>query len=431
MMKEMLKEAVKKFIPRFLIGWYHFLMAFLGALVYRFPSRKLKVIGITGTKGKTTTVELTKAIFEKAGYKTASISSIRFTLGDKEWRNELKMTMPGRMRIQKFLRQAIKNNCQYAVFEVTSEGILQHRHRFIDFKAVLFNNLSPEHLERHGGFEKYRQAKTKLFQVCRKIQLVNLDDENAEYFLQFPAKEKWGYRINLKGKAPSTELESKVQNLIQINEYQENTEGISFKISSLQFKLSLLGEFNIYNALAAISIVLSQGISLATCQKALAKVERIAGRMEEVIKEPFRAIVDYAHTPDSLEKVYRNISKFKNQNSKLICLLGSAGGGRDKWKRPTMGKIAVQYCDEIILTNEDPYDEEPLAIINQVAEGIAKRVMKILDRREAIKKALTIAKPDDIVIITGKGSECWICLEKGKKIPWSDKNIVLEEFKKL
>ncbi len=195
----------------------------------------------------------------------------------------------------------------------------------------------------------------------------------------------------------------------------------------------MLGEFNIYNALSAICVALSEGISLETCKSALEKIQGIPGRMEIVIEEPFKVIVDYAHTPDALEKVYETNSKLKSQNAKLICVLGSAGGGRDKWKRPKMGEIAGKYCDEIILTNEDPYDENPLIIIDEVASGIKnqERLEKILDRKDAIKKALSLAKSKDVVVITGKGCEPWMCITGGKKIPWDDREIVREEFKKL
>jgi len=404
-----MKEILKKFIPSFLISWYHFLFAFFGAILYRFPSKKLKIIGITGTNGKTTTIEMISRMLEEANFKVASLSSIKFKIGEKEWPNTLKMTMPGRFKIQKFLRQAVDAGCQYAVLEVTSEGIKQHRHRFIDFDIAVFTNLTPEHIEAHGSFENYRQAKGKLFQATKNIHIINIDDENAEYFLQFPAKKRYTYGLN-KG---------------DIN--TQNT----------QFKLKLIGNFNIYNALAAISVGISQGVNSKICKLAVEKVEGIPGRMEEVISEPFKVFVDYAFTPNALEKVYQTL---KPLNNKMICVLGSCGGGRDKWKRPVLGKIAAKYCDEVIVTNEDPYDENPLKIMEDVASGFSQipnskfqipKYEKILDRREAIRKSLELAKPGDTVIITGKGCEPWICVAKGKKIPWDDRQVVKEEFQKL
>ena len=397
---------IKKFIPPFLLGWYHLCLAFLGALIYRFPSRKLKIIGVTGTNGKTTVVNLTTKILEEAGHKVASLSSIKFKIIDKETPNALKMTMPGRFKIQKFLRQAVKAGCQYVVLEVTSEGIKQHRHRFINFAIAVFTNLSPEHIEAHQGFENYKRAKGKLFQATREVHVINLDDENAKYFLQFPVKKKYTYGLN----------QGDINN------------------QDLQLKLRLIGDFNIHNALAAICVGLSQNIDLATCKKAVEKVEGIPGRMEEVISQPFKVFVDYAFTPNALEKVYQTL---KPKNAKMVCVLGACGGGRDKWKRPVLGEIAAKYCDEIIVTNEDPYDESPEKIINDVKGGIVRfarphqTCYTISDRRMAIKKSLELAQPGDTVVITGKGCEPWICVKGGKKALWNEKQVILEEYEKI
>jgi len=398
-----MKDLIKKFIPDFLLSCYHFLLAFLGAVVYRFPSKKIKVIGITGTNGKTTTTEMISRILEEAGYKVASLSSIKFKIGEKEWPNTLKMTMPGRFKIQKFLRQAVNAGCHYAVLEVTSEGIKQHRQRFIDFWGAVFTNLTPEHIEAHGSFENYRAAKGKLFKATKGIHIINIDDENAEYFLEFPAEKKYTYGLN----------QGDISN------------------KDIQLQLSLIGNFNIYNALSAICLGLSQGINLETSKRALEKIKGIPGRMEEVISQPFEVFVDYAFTPNALEKVYQTFKKHGSDPCKLICVLGACGGGRDKWKRPVLGGLAVKYCDEVIITNEDPYDEEPMEIIEQVAKGIEGKAKKILDRREAIKESLKLVQPGDTIIITGKGCEPWICLKGGKKIPWDDRKVVREEFKNL
>ncbi|MBU2635315.1 UDP-N-acetylmuramoyl-L-alanyl-D-glutamate--2,6-diaminopimelate ligase [Patescibacteria group bacterium] len=397
-----LKSLIKKIIPDFLLSSYHYFLSWIGAFLYRFPSSKLTIIGVTGTSGKSTVVELTARIFEDAGLKTASMSSIKFKIGDKKWENELKMTMPGRMKIQRFLRQAVKADCKYAVLEVTSEGIKQYRHKFIDFDVAVFTNLSPEHIESHGSFEKYRAAKAKLFQQVKKIHIINIDDKNAEHFLRYSAEKKIKYGINDAGILPKD--------------------------------IKLLGKFNLYNAITATKIAMSQGISLETCKRALEKVKGIPGRMEIIVREPFTVVVDYAHTPEALEQVYKTLS-----DRRMICVLGSCGGGRDKWKRPVLGKIAAQYCDQVIITNEDPYDENPLKIMKDIESGFSQipnpksqipKYMKILDRKEAIRQALKAANPGDVVIVTGKGSESWMCVAHGKKIPWDDRQIVLDFLNK-
>ncbi len=391
-----MKNFLKRIIPNFLLNWYHFVWAFLGAIIYGFPSKKLKVIGVTGTNGKSTVVFLISRILEQAGYKVAALSSIQFKIKNKVWPNNLKMTMPGRLKIQKFLQQAVQSKCQYAVLEVTSEGIKQYRHKFIGFDSIIFTNLTPEHLESHGGFENYKKAKGKLFQALKnngKI-IVNLDDPSADYFMKFPAKKKIGYTIN----------------------------------SEVKFKLNILGQFNISNALAAMFAAQAEGVSFNKIKLALENIKSIPGRMEFIIKEPFTIIVDYAHTPDALEKVYQVAKQIVS--GRLIGVLGAAGGGRDKWKRPELGKIAAKYCDYIILTNEDPYDEDPSRILSEIKKGIKNKAPFeiILDRRKAIKKAISLANQGDLVIITGKGCEPWICVANNKKIPWDDREVVKEEL---
>ncbi|MBL7142289.1 MAG: UDP-N-acetylmuramoyl-L-alanyl-D-glutamate--2,6-diaminopimelate ligase [Candidatus Pacebacteria bacterium] len=414
-----MKELIKKITPSFLIDWYHFLLAFLGALLYRFPGKKMTIIGITGTKGKSTVVDFCHRIFQEAGHKTASLSSIRFKINSNERPNMLKMTMPGRFQIQRFLREALDYGCKYAILEVTSEGILQHRHKFIDFKTAVFTNLAPEHIERHGSFENYRRTKGQLFKAVRKIHIINSDDENKDYFLTFPAEKKYLYGI--KNKKQEIKLIDKKAKILK-------------EIKDVRVDLKLLGQFNLFNALAAICVGLSEEINLPSCKAILEKIEKMPGRMEIVIDDPFKVIVDYAHTPDALEKVYQSL-----KGKRLICLLGSAGGGRDKWKRPKMGEIAAKYCDEIILTDEDPYDEDPKKILEEVFSGIASskskkqksKVFKVLDRRKAIKKSLKLAKEGDTVVITGKGCEPWMCVARDEKIAWDDRQIVREEFELL
>lgn len=352
------------------------------------------IIGVTGTNGKSTTVDMLSRIFREAGLKTASLSSIRFQILDKEWRNTMKMTMPGRFVIQKFLRQARDAGCTHFILEVTSEGILQHRHRFIHFHTAVFTNLSPEHIERHGSFENYKRTKGKLFQITKKVHVINGDDEHATYFLKFSAEKIVTYSL----------VDAK----------------------DMDLHLKLLGTFNVSNALSAIAVAKSQGISLDVCKRALEKMEGVPGRMEEVMKQPFRVIVDYAFTPAALEKVYQTL---KPKEGKLLCVLGAAGGGRDRWKRPVLGKIAATYCDRIIITNEDPYEEDPEKIINEVNEGTQRKGEIILDRREAIKMVLSQAQQGDVVVITGKGSEDSIAIKGGKKIPWDDREVVREEMR--
>lgn len=395
---------IKKFVPKpvfiFFQPFYHLCLAYLAAAVYGFPARKLKIVGVTGTNGKSTVVHLISSILEEAGEKTASVSSLRFRINKKEEKNNLKMTMPGRFKLQKFLREAVEAGCKYGIIEITSEGLKQHRHVGIDFYMAVLTNVTPEHIESHGTFEKYRAAKALLFEKA-KMHVLNGEDPSINYFLKIPA-----------------------QNRI-IYSKKDFPPGIHLK---------LLGDFNLENAVAAYHAAKLLGIEFDAIKRALESAEGVPGRLEFVQKMPFPVVVDYAHTPDALEKVYTALSHTAyGVRQKMICVLGSAGGGRDRWKRPEMGRIAAKFCDEVILTNEDPYDEDPEAILTDVEWGVGEKgkLQKILDRREAIREAIKSAKAGDIVIITGKGAEPWLMGPNGTKIPWDDREVAREELKSI
>ena len=398
-------RIIKKFIPGFLFSalqpFYHRALAVAASAIYGNPSAKLKVIGVTGTNGKTTIVHLLTAVLEATGEPVASISSLTFKIKNDEWKNTMKMTMPGRFTIQKFLKRAADEGCKFAVLEVTSEGIKQFRHRGIDFYMGILTNVTPEHIESHGTFENYRMAKSELFKRA-KIHILNGEDPSVEYFAKIPALTRIVYT---KKDLPN------------------------------DFHLKLPGEFNIENAVAVFQAAKFLGIPRQTIKSVLESFENVQGRMEFIRRGPFVVVVDYAHTPDALEKVYQTL---RQPSGRLICVLGSAGGGRDKWKRPEMGKIAARYCDAIFLTNEDPYDEDPKKIIEDVEKGVlfshssSKMDYEIIiDRREAISSALKIAKPGDTIIITGKGAEPWLMGPNGSRQEWDDREVVREELKKI
>ncbi len=448
-------------IPRpvfeFFQPFYHWVLALLGALVYGFPSRGLIVIGVTGTNGKSTTVEMLHAFFSSAGFKTASLSSIRFKIGDKVIENRFKMTMPGRFFVQKFLRDAKRAGVTHVILEVTSEGIKQFRHKYIWFAAAVLTNLTPEHIEAHGGFENYKKAKGKLFAALggEGVAVVNLADQHAEYFLSFPAKEKMGYGLEIFNfpacaTAPtvakalvdkSAGRQFSISKKITPARYEVDEKGIRLYFNEgWEVFAPLQGKFNAENMLAAIAVGEAFGISHEVMRKTFAGFCGVPGRMEEIQKEPFRVIVDYAFTPNALKQVYETLdSRSKKQearskDSKLICVLGAAGGGRDKWKRLELGKIAGEYCSHVIITNEDPYDENPRSIMEEVRRGVEMRDATyeiIEDRRIAIREAVMAARPGDTVVITGKGSESSIAVAGERRIPWDDRAVVREELQRL
>lgn len=390
---------------------YHYIFSFLANFFYKSPSKKIFVLGITGTKGKSTVVELINAILEAAGRKTALISSARIKINNESRINMRGLTMPGRFTLQKILRKAVDEDCDFAILEVSSQGVLQHRHRFIDFDAALITNLYPEHIEAHGSFENYRNCKVGFFKY-----VVNHSEKPEKFFfINTGARDyRYFYRA-VEGRG----------NIVFYNQKDSK---------KIKVKDKIFGEFNAENIAAAIAFARSQNIEWDIIKNAIEDFKGVPGRFEFIQKIPFSVIIDYAHTPDSLEKVYQtiqNLIKSRRDSGKMICVLGSCGGGRDIWKRPIMGKIAGKYCDGIILTNEDPFDDNPKEIVDQIADGVEyyapeKKYKIIIDRRDAIDVAIDMARKGDTIIITGKGSEFFMRLGGGKKIPWNEKEIVLK-----
>jgi UDP-N-acetylmuramoyl-L-alanyl-D-glutamate--2,6-diaminopimelate ligase len=433
-----IKSLIKKIIPPKALLFYHYLVAGLAAIFYGFPSKELIVIGVTGTKGKTTVSNLIAEILQKSGFKTGLATTVNFRIGSREWKNVSKQTMLGRFGLQKLLRQMVNECCKYAVIETSSEGIMQYRHRFIDYDAAVFTNLTPEHIERHGSFENYRRAKKGLFEkVSRKkngIGIYNLDDENAEYFIKPKIRRQYGYTLR-----PSASFDFiPEENINRISVIESGAGGTKFIFNGERLETPLIGEFNVYNVGAAISTALALGVEMDKIKIAVREASAPPGRLELIdAGQDFRVIVDYAHEPASLEALYKTIinSGLKDKNAKMVCLLGGQGGGRDKWKRPAMGKIASVYCDWIILSNEDPYDESPLDILEDIRKGIEnpklEKTFLVFDRRTAIKKALSLAEKGDTVVLSGKGGESWMCVKNNKKILWDEKAIVEEELSKL
>lgn len=415
-----LLRILPKPIRAFLLSAYHRSLAYLGAWRYGFPSKKLIVVAITGTKGKSSTAEMLRAILAASGKKVAIAGTIRFAIGDEEEPNLFKMTMPGRFFLQRFLRKAVEKGATHAVLEMTSEGAKQYRHKGVELNALVFTNISPEHIESHGSFEKYLAAKLSLADHLShstkrpRIIVANADDASGSLFLSRSAEEKRAF----------SERAAEVTS--------ESPNGTEFMYRGQKFSLLLPGRFNVRNALAAIETADALGVSLEVTSSALSKIQRIAGRAEKIeLGQPFSVVVDYAHTPDSLQAIYEAFPPSANAGRR-ICVLGNTGGGRDTWKRPVMGKIADTLCDISFLTDEDPYDEEPRSIVDAVASGFSSHSPTIImNRREAIGAALREAKPGDHVLITGKGTDPYIMRAKGEKEPWSDRRVAEEELEKL
>lgn len=394
---------------------YHTTLAFFGAFIYRFPSTEIKIIAVTGTKGKSSTTEILNAILEEDGHKTALTNTIRFKIGDQSQKNLYKMSMPGRFFMQKFIRQSVDAKCEYAIIEMTSQGSILNRHKFIELNTFLFTNISPEHIESHGSYDNYLKAKLDIASSISKSHkfprtlIINSDDKEYDKFLEINADKKITFSVR------------------DLEPYNITDDGLEFTLDGRRVKSKLRGLFNLYNIAAAITVAKNENIAIESIINAITKIDEIPGRVQKInIGQKFEVVVDYAHTADSLEKLYATFS-----NVRKICVLGGTGGGRDNWKRKEMGRLADKYCSEIILTNEDPYDEDPRKIVDDVALGITnKKPLIIMDRREAIAKAISVAKDGDAILITGKGTDPYIMGPRETKIPWSDAKIAEEELEK-
>ncbi len=428
-----MKRTLKKLIPAPVLGAYHYALAVVAALAYGRPSEKLVVIGVTGTNGKSTTTEYVGRILEHAGHRVGWTGTTSFKVAECEWTNAHKMTMLGRFATQKLLAEMVRAKCAYAVVETSSQGIAQSRHAGIDYDVAVFTNLTPEHIDSHGGFENYKKAKGRLFAALstgkrkdgqKKVSVVNADDAHADYFLSFSADEKIAFGLS-NDRADVTPVVA--------TDVALSSAGTTFSIGSHAFSLSPVGRFNLSNALAAVSACRAVGLSWEKIQAGVASLRPVAGRLESIVEgQPFSVIVDYAPEPAALNALYDALSLIEHK--RIIHVLGSTGGGRDVARRRILGEMAAEHDDAVIVTNEDPYDDDPTGIMRDVAEGAERfegskvrkvkgeNLFQILDRQEAIDRAVAMAEPGDLVLLTGKGCEPVMAVANGKKIPWDDRD---------
>jgi UDP-N-acetylmuramoyl-L-alanyl-D-glutamate--2,6-diaminopimelate ligase len=419
-----LKDTLRKILPKETILWTHKIRAIAATIFYGIPSRKLKVIGVTGTNGKTTVCNLVAEILEGAGHKVGLSTTINYKIGKNNWVNKSKMTTSGPFQLQKLLSDMVKEKCDYAVIETTSHAIKQYRNWGIKYDVAVLTNITHDHLDYHENFADYRDTKLKLFMNHPKASIINRDDNSYIAFAKCPADKIYLYSIKEKADITARKIFL-------------NPKGSTFNLithdGQITINLKLPGEFNIYNALAAAGVGLSQDINLETIKASLEKIKGIPGRMEQIeCGQDFTVIIDFAHTPDGLQKVFETVKNFAKGK---IIHVGGATGNRDRTKRPILGAISGKYSDITIVTNEDPYTEDPWKIIEEVSQGVprgankenkknpGKNFFKISDRVEAIKMALSLAKKDDVVLITGKGAE-EVMAVGNKLVPYSDKKVV-------
>ena len=388
---------------------------------YGNPSAKLKIIGVTGTNGKTTTVTLLYKIATALGYKTGLIGTVENIIVDEK--RKTINTTPGLIVLNKLLSEMVEKKCEYVFMEVSSHAMDQKRVSGINFTGGIFTNLTHDHLDYHKSLNNYFLAKKKFFQILPKdaFALSNADDEHGKQILDDIKAKKYFYGFNLGAQLPKIEFEGKINNI--------SFSGIELDINGEGVKSKLLGKFNAYNLLAVYSTCKLLGFDMEKVKKILENIEPPTGRFDYFIsKNDILAIVDYAHTPDALENVISTIKEFRVGESKIISVFG-CGGDRDPLKRRVMGKIGATLSDIAIFTSDNPRSEDPDKIISEMKTDLGvndfEKVVNISNRREAILHAIKIAKPNDIILVAGKGHEDYQEI-KGIKHHFND----MEELKK-
>lgn len=434
-----MKKTLRALIPAFALSIYHYALALLAAIRYGFPSRRLILIGVTGTKGKTSTANFIWSCLSAGGKRTGIITTANIRIGEREVLNAYHMTMPGPFVIQRLLKEMVQAGCTYCVVETTSEGLKQHRHVGIQYDIAVFTNLFPEHLQSHGGsFEAYKTMKGTLFASLSKhsrkvlggrsvetVIIANAESEHAPFFLSFPADRKITFAVDTNAECTAKDVRS-------------SSSGVSFTVGGSAFALAIPGAFNVGNALPAIIISRLAHITDDAMRAGLEALTVIPGRMEKIDEgQSYTVFVDYAHEGESMRGVLETAISMRAPGKRIIVLLGAEGGGRDKAKRPIMGRLAGAMADYVVVSNVDPYEDDPKEILEDIAlaaQAAGKRrdadLFVIEDRRAGIEKALSLASPGDIVLITGKGAEQSIVID-GKSSPWDDRVVVREELRKL
>lgn len=383
------------------------------------PSGKLKLVGITGTNGKTTTVNLLFDLFEGLGYKVGLLSTIENKVGQRILPTTY--TTPDALTINALLAEMVAAGCDFAFMEVTSHGLVQGRVAGLQFAGGIFTNITHDHLDFHGSFKAYIEAKKKFFDNLPSgaFALVNVDDKRGTVMVQNTKAKVYHYSLRR-----MSEFRAKV--------VENSITGLHLKIGDIDFFARLIGEFNAYNLLAVYSTALLLGQNQLEVLQELSKIKPAEGRFESQLFEPQKVttIVDYSHTPDALEKVLQTIVDLKAEPSNVITVVG-CGGDRDRSKRPVMAKIACSYSDQVILTSDNPRSEEPMAIIREMEKGVppnaSRNVFINADRREAIRLAVRLAHAGDIILVAGKGHEKYQEI-KGVRYPFDDKAVLKAAF---
>ncbi|HET8689931.1 MAG TPA: UDP-N-acetylmuramoyl-L-alanyl-D-glutamate--2,6-diaminopimelate ligase [Candidatus Saccharimonadales bacterium] len=424
-MKEELVKVVRGVLPKPAIKGletvYRQNRARAIAAKYGYPARSLRIIAVTGTNGKTTTANYLNEILKAAGYTTALFSTAQIELAGKKTLNDLNVTVATVGEMQSFFKEAKAAKADYVILEATSHALDQYKLAGVPIECAIMTNLTQDHLDYHGTMENYAAAKAKLFKMKPEFVVLNRDDEWFDYFNQFDGEsQKITYGTDEQADARISKVKLyKKGSEVEVTVDHQN---------QLNLATALPGKFNVYNMTAAAAAAYLMHVDIEAIEQGVQNLEGVAGRFEQIdIDKPYEVIVDYAHTPDALQKLLETIKA--TAKNRLILVFGACGD-RDKTKRPIMGRIAAELADRIVLTDEESYNEDPAQIRQMIMEGIEEgkgkaKTDEVEDRKEAIKKAMSVARKGDVVVITGMGHEQFRVV-KGKKIPWNDGEVVRE-----
>ncbi|MDQ5943610.1 MAG: UDP-N-acetylmuramyl-tripeptide synthetase [Patescibacteria group bacterium] len=435
-----IKNHIKKLMPKAMLDNFHYPEAKYYSRKKHYPAEKMIVIGIVGSKGKTTTANMLWSVLTSGGHKVGQVSTANIRIGEKEQLNKWHMTMPGSKKLQSLLKEMYMAKCDVVIMEVPSEAQTQWRHIGINFDILIFTGVEKEIMAAHrNSMEILHKHNLRVFKytsknskkilggkIIPKTLIYNADSKHYKMYTSENFDHKISFSVHAKSDYQATNISSAA-------------DGTRFRVNGEEYKLNLIGDINAKNAASAIATAKTLGVKTKSIQKGLSNLQTIPGRMEPIDEgQDFMVFVDYAHDQVSLELLLETGRKLVSKNNKMIVLFGGQGGGRDKLKRSEMGSIAGRLADIVVISDDDPYDDDPMEIIEDIAVG-AKKAGKTLDndlflvqdRRNGIRKVLELAKKDDLVFVACKGADQLMMIANGKSLAWDDRKVTREELKKL
>lgn len=435
-----IKNHIKKLVPKVMLDNFHYPEAKYYSRKKHYPAEKMIVIGIVGSKGKTTTANMLWSVLTAGGNKVGQVSTANIRIGEKEQLNKWHMTMPGSKKLQSLLKEMYTAKCDVVIMEVPSEAQTQWRHIGINFDILIFTGVEKEIMAAHrNSMDILHKHNLRVFRYTAKNSKKILGGKIIPKTLIYNADSQYSKMYTSENFDNKISFSVRVKSDYRAINVSTTANGTEFEVNGEDYKLNLIGDINAKNAVSAIATAKTLGINTQSIQKGLSNLQTIPGRMEAIDEgQDFLVFVDYAHDQVSLELLLETGRKLVSKKSKMIVLFGGQGGGRDKLKRSEMGTIAGRLADIVVISDDDPYDDDPMEIIKDIATGakkagktLDKNLFLVQDRREGISKALELANKSDLVFVACKGADQLMMIANGKSLPWDDRKVTREELKKL